>query len=67
MAGTAFGGICPHCGANDTRRLGACSVCERSVCEHCGNIQIVGGERRVTHSDCLRRDEDAFKMIKFVR
>lgn len=49
------------------RRLGACTVCHRTVCERCGNVQISSGERRVTHAECLRRDDGAFKMIKFVR
>ena len=62
----SFNQMCPHCGARDTRRLGECSVCHRSVCEKCGNVQICRGERHVTHSSCLRKHEGGFKMIKFV-
>lgn len=67
MAEQAWGGMCPHCGEKDGRRLGGCAVCHRTVCERCGNVSFVGGERRVTHAECLRRDEGAFKMIRFVR
>ena len=62
-----FGKMCPHCGSTDTRRLGECSVCHRTVCEHCGNVQIASGERRVTHRECLRKADGHFKMLKFVR
>jgi hypothetical protein len=62
-----FAKTCPHCGAVDTRRLGDCVVCEHVVCEHCGSVQFSQGERRVTHKECLKRDEGAFKMIKFRR
>jgi hypothetical protein len=62
----AFGRACPHCGARETRRLGECSVCRRSVCEQCGNIQISHGERLITHTACLRKAEGGFKMIRFV-
>jgi hypothetical protein len=62
-----FGKMCPHCGSTAARRLGECSVCHRTVCEHCGNVQIAGGQRRVTHRECLRKADDHFKMIKFVR
>ena len=58
--------VCPYCGATAVRRLGYCNVCDRVVCERCGNVHIVGGERRVTHSECLRKDNDSFSMIKFV-
>jgi hypothetical protein len=58
---------CPYCGSDSGRHLGLCSVCSRSVCERCGNIQFVSGERKVTHKECLHRDDGAFKMIKFVR
>ena len=62
-----FGKMCPHCGSTDTRRLGECSVCHKSVCERCGNVQIAGGERRATHRECLKKSDGNFKMIKFVR
>jgi hypothetical protein len=58
--------MCPHCGARNTRRMGDCSVCHRSVCEECGNVQISHGERHVMHKTCLRKNEGGFKMIKFV-
>lgn len=67
MSNERLAGICPHCGAPDSRRLGVCTVCDRVVCDHCGNVQFVGGERRTTHAECLSKDDDAFKMIKFVR
>ncbi len=62
-----FAHICPHCGALETRRLGECSVCRKLACERCGNVQIVGGERKVTHHECLKKDEGGFTMIKFVK
>jgi NMD protein affecting ribosome stability and mRNA decay len=59
--------MCRHCGAMDAARLGLCSVCSLSVCEKCGNVQHVRGEKRVTHNSCLKDDEGGFSMIKFVR
>jgi len=59
--------VCPYCGAQDVRRLGSCSVCDRTVCEHCGNSHVSLGERRVTHKECLHKDGEAFSMIKFVK
>ena len=61
-----FGRMCPHCGSTDTRRIGECVVCHKQVCERCGNVQIAGGTRRVTHRECLKNAEGHFKMIKFV-
>jgi len=58
--------ICPFCGSTDVRRLGVCNVCNKTVCEHCGNVHITAGERRATHAECLRKDNDSFSMIKFV-
>jgi hypothetical protein len=58
---------CPHCGSTATRQLGECSVCHRIVCEHCGNLQIAGGARKVTHRECLKNADDHFSMIKFVK
>lgn len=58
--------VCPHCGAKDVRRLGFCNVCDKTVCERCGNVNYVGGERRVIHLECQRKDADSFSMIKFV-
>ncbi|MDZ4170106.1 MAG: hypothetical protein U1E26_10730 [Coriobacteriia bacterium] len=62
-----FAHLCPHCGAIDSRRLGDCSVCHKLVCERCGNIQFIGGERRVTHHECLKKEDTGFTMIKFVK
>jgi hypothetical protein len=59
--------MCRHCGAPDARKLGFCSVCELAVCDHCGNVQYVRGERRIVHNACLRNDENSFSMIKFVK
>jgi hypothetical protein len=59
--------MCRHCGAIDSRRLGVCSVCDLAVCERCGNVQFVHGERRVTHDACLSQQDEGFTMIKFVR
>lgn len=59
--------VCPHCRALAVRRLGECSVCHFAVCERCGNVQVAAGERRVTHNECMKHDEQAFTMIKFVR
>jgi len=58
--------MCPHCGATEVRRLGGCSVCDKTVCEHCGNVHIVQGERKATHAECLHRDMESFSMIRFV-
>jgi hypothetical protein len=59
--------FCPHCGAFGTPRLGSCSVCHLSVCEKCGNIQHIKGERTIIHNECLRDSGDSFTMIKFVK
>ena len=58
---------CRYCSAQQTYRLGLCSVCSLSVCEACGNVQFSGGNRTVTHKECLRNSDDGFSMIKFVR
>jgi len=59
--------FCPHCGAVGTARIGHCSVCGLAVCEKCGNIQHVKGEKQVIHNECLHRSGDSFSMIKFVK
>ena len=59
--------MCRHCGAVDTLRLGHCSVCGMVVCDRCGNVQHVRGEKRVTHNSCLKEDDSGFSMIKFVK
>lgn len=48
-------------------RLGHCKVCGLAVCERCGNVQHVHGEREVTHNECLHKSGDSFSMIKFVK
>lgn len=58
--------VCRYCGSENVRRLGLCSVCDKLVCERCGNVHIIAGERRVTHTDCLHKEKDSFSMIKFV-
>lgn len=63
----SFNRMCPHCGSVESRRLGDCSVCHRTVCEKCGNLQIAGGERKVAHHECLKKSDGHFRMIKFVR
>jgi hypothetical protein len=57
---------CHHCGALDAPKLGRCVVCYLPVCDKCGNVQHVHGERRVIHDACLADDEKSFSMIKFV-
>lgn len=59
--------FCPHCGAFSAPRIGSCSVCKLSVCERCGNIQHIKGERTIIHNECLRDSGDSFTMIKFVK
>lgn len=66
MAEVPHASFCTYCGAKGTRRLGACDVCGRSVCERCGNTQHARGERKVTHDECLKRGDNGFSMIKFV-
>jgi hypothetical protein len=58
---------CRFCGATHTRSLGLCSVCALSVCEQCGHVQFGSGNAKAMHEDCLRKNEDHFTMIKFVR
>jgi hypothetical protein len=62
-----LGRICTHCGSSHTRRLGDCSVCNRVVCEHCGNVQYSGGERKIVHHECLKEHGKGLKMIRFVQ
>lgn len=64
---TGLENICRHCGAVDPRRLGLCSACGLSVCDKCGDIQHVRGEKNVIHNACLKEDGGGFTMIKFVR
>jgi hypothetical protein len=49
------------------RKLGDCSVCHRNVCERCGNVQIASGVRSVTHRECLKKADNHFSMIRFVK
>ena len=62
-----LGAGCPHCGSTNTRRLGNCTVCHHAVCEHCGSIQMSGGERKPMHRECLRKSGGDFKMIRIVK
>lgn len=59
--------MCPHCASTESRRLGECAVCHRTVCDHCGNVQLSSGERKIVHKECLKKADDHFRMIKFVR
>lgn len=67
LTGGASKKFCPHCGAFGAPRIGACHVCGLSVCESCGNIQYIKGERQVIHDACLRNSGESFSMIKFVK
>jgi hypothetical protein len=58
---------CAHCGAVDSHKFGTCTVCYLPVCERCGNIQHVQGERRPIHNSCLAEGDHGFTMIKFVK
>lgn len=57
--------MCMFCGAR-AKRLGLCDVCNRGVCEKCGNVQHLKGERRIVHDSCLKKGDGGFSMIKFV-
>ena len=65
--GSPLGRTCPHCGATNTTRFGACKVCEGTVCERCGNVQYIRGQREIVHDACLEKTTDSFSMIKFVK
>jgi hypothetical protein len=68
---SSVGGVskkfCHHCGAFGKPRIGACKVCGLSVCEQCGNIQYIQGEREIIHNACLGKSGESFSMIKFVK
>jgi translation initiation factor 2 beta subunit (eIF-2beta)/eIF-5 len=59
--------VCTHCGAVDSHKLGRCTVCYLSVCDRCGNVQHVHGERQPVHNACLSEGDHGFTMIKFVK
>ena len=59
--------VCANCGAVGSHKLGRCTVCYRSVCERCGNIQHVHGEHRVIHNACLSGGDHGFTMIKIIK
>ena len=42
-------------------------MCRMTVCEKCGNVQITGGNRSVTHRECLKKADGHFSMIRFVK
>ncbi len=60
-------GRCMYCAIKNPSNLGVCWVCEVDVCDSCGNVQYVNGERRVVHRACLRQSDEGFSMIKFVK
>lgn len=60
-------GRCSYCATEDPTRLGICWVCDQAVCDKCGNVQYVKGERKVVHRACLNNSDDGFSMIKFVK
>ena len=65
--GSPLSRLCPHCGASDVLRFGECHICMGTVCEKCGNVQYIKGERKIVHDECLGRAADSFSMIKFVK
>jgi hypothetical protein len=65
--GSPLNRMCHHCGASNVVRFGECHVCAGTVCERCGNVQYIKGERKVVHDDCLEQTSDSFSMIKFVK
>ncbi len=65
--GSPLSRMCPHCGASNVLRFGECHVCTGTVCERCGNVQYIKGERKVVHDECLDKTADSFSMIKFVK
>lgn len=65
--GSPLSRLCPHCGATNTIRFGECNVCAGTVCEKCGNVQYIKGERKIVHDECLDKTADSFSMIKFVK
>ena len=64
---TELSRLCRHCGAVDAPKLGQCTVCDLAVCDRCGNVQHVHGERRVIHNACLADGDHCFTMIRFVK
>jgi hypothetical protein len=56
-----------YCGAEGGEKLGVCKICGQRVCEKCGNYQHSMGERFAAHNTCIRRDDSAFTMIRFVK
>ncbi len=61
------GGVCLYCGAEGGHRLGLCKLCGLRVCDKCGNWQHSLGERFPAHDHCIKRNDSAFSMIKFVK
>jgi hypothetical protein len=59
--------FCHYCGAEHTTKLGYCKVCGFAVCDKCGNTQHSLGEAVVVHDKCLKKGDDHFRMIKFVK
>jgi hypothetical protein len=65
--GRTLAGMCRFCASFGTLRIGECAVCGQSVCDKCGDVHHVRGEKRVIHHDCLAHEDSPFKMIKFVK
>lgn len=60
--------MCPHCGNTNAVRLGLCAVCERIVCDRCGNTQYTSSGRKVYHEECFRKSGGGgFSMIKIIK
>lgn len=60
-------GVCLYCGAEGVKRLGYCKICGLRACEKCGNFQHSMGERFAAHDSCIKHDDTAFSMIRFVK
>ena len=65
--GRALGGMCRHCAAFGTVRIGECPVCHEAVCDKCGEIHHVRGTKEAIHHECRAHEDAPFKMIKFVK
>lgn len=59
--------LCRHCSSLNATRLGDCPVCGETVCDQCGDVYHVGGEKKSIHFECRAHEESPFRMIKFVK
>jgi predicted amidophosphoribosyltransferase len=57
---------CLYCGAK-APRLGVCKFCGLAVCHACGNSHYSMGNRFVAHDRCIKKHDEGFSMIKFVK